>query len=74
MKDDEYHRGGKGKRDKKRRGRRENINVHLETNDGQAGVFAVRAGPPLLRNLQNALRGATLTTYTPQVGQGGNYW
>lgn len=51
------------------------MNVYLETNNGQAGVFAVRAGPPLLRNLKNALRGATLATYTPQVSQGeGIYW
>ncbi|KAM3568902.1 hypothetical protein VYU27_008989 [Nannochloropsis oceanica] len=32
----------------------------------KAGVFAVRAGPPLLENIKRALRGERLVRYTPQ--------
>lgn len=32
----------------------------------RAGVYAVRAGPPLARNLRAALRGEPLQTYSPQ--------
>ena len=34
-------------------------------------MFAVRAGPPLLKNIKRALRGESLVRYTPQVEKGG---
>ena len=43
-----------------------NVASRVDTPHARSGVYAVRAGPPLLANLRAAIKGQALTPYQPQ--------